>query len=96
MNASTQNPQQYIRFYKIGVFFTAAFGIYLGIHGLYLIIVENNFIAGIPLFVAALLIAPPPVGIYGMLKEKFNVDISMGVRIIATTLLLLIAWLSLP
>ncbi len=85
-----------MRFYKIGIFFTAAFGLYLGIHGLYLMIVENNFISGIPLFAAALLIAPPPVGISGMLKEKFNVDLSMAVRLIAATLLLFITWVTLP
>ncbi|TGC09867.1 hypothetical protein CUN85_05445 [Methanolobus halotolerans] len=96
VNGLSQNPQQYIRFYKIGIFFTAAFGLYLGIQGLYLMIVANNFITGIPLFIAAILIAPPPVGISAMLKQQFNIDISMAARMLIATLLLLIAWLSLP
>lgn len=77
------------------MFFTAAFGLYLGIQGLYLFIVERNFIAGIPLFIAALLIAPPPVGISGMLKQQFSVDLSIAVRMVIATLMLFIAWLSL-
>ncbi|WP_235856207.1 hypothetical protein [Methanolobus halotolerans] len=59
-------------------------------------IVANNFITGIPLFIAAILIAPPPVGISAMLKQQFNIDISMAARMLIATLLLLIAWLSLP
>ncbi|MDY0386489.1 MAG: hypothetical protein RBT65_05030 [Methanolobus sp.] len=96
MERKTPSPQQYIKFYKIGMFFTAIFGLYLGIHGLYLIIVERNFISGIPLFVAALLIAPPPVGISGMLKRNYNIDLSIGVRMAVTIMMLIIAWLTLP
>lgn len=59
-------------------------------------IVGRDFISGIPLFVAAVLIAPPPVGISGMLKEYFNIDLSMGKRIAITILMLFIAWLALP
>ncbi|WP_342304000.1 hypothetical protein [Methanolobus sp. ZRKC5] len=96
MKGSSPSPQQYTLVYKIGIFFTAAFGLYLGIHGLYLIIVDRNFVAGIPLFIAALLIAPPPIGIYGMVKDKFNVELSMALRMIIATLMLFIAWLNLP
>lgn len=69
---------------------------YLGIQGLYLMIIEKNFVAGIPLFIAALLIAPPPIGIARMLKEQFNISLSINVRVITATMMLLIAWLSLP
>jgi uncharacterized membrane protein YedE/YeeE len=85
-----------MRFLKIGIFFTALFGMYLGIQGLYLILVENNFITGASLFLAALLIAPPPIGISRLVKEQFGIDLSIPVRMVATTVLLLIAWLSLP
>ncbi|MDW7730885.1 MAG: hypothetical protein SCH66_00480 [Methanolobus sp.] len=96
MNNSSPNPQQYIKFYKIGIFFTAAFGLYLGIQGLYLTIVARNFLAGIPLFVAALLIAPPPVGISVMMKQQFGIDLSMATRMAVATVMIFIAWLSLP
>ena len=69
---------------------------YLGIQGLYLVLVEKNFITGGSLFLAALLIAPPPIGISRMVKEQFNINLSVPVRMVATTLLLLIAWVSLP
>ncbi|WP_292466562.1 hypothetical protein [Methanolobus sp.] len=95
MKGSSPSPQQYNLVYKIGIFFTAAFGLYLGISGLYLIITDRNFIAGIPLFIAAILIAPPPIGIYKMVKDKFNVDLSMALRMIIATLMLFIAWLNL-
>ena len=96
MNRAPATPQQYIRFLKIGIFFTALFGMYLGIQGLYLILVEKNYITGASLFLAALLIAPPPIGISRMVKEQFGIDLSIPVRMVATTVLLLIAWLSLP
>ncbi|WP_319506478.1 hypothetical protein [uncultured Methanolobus sp.] len=69
---------------------------YLGIQGLYLMIVDRNFISGIPLFIAALLIAPPPIGIARMMKEQFNIDLSITVRVITAIMMLFIAWLSLP
>ncbi|MBN2111393.1 MAG: hypothetical protein JW705_09990 [Methanosarcinaceae archaeon] len=96
LNGPSPNPQQYIKFYKIGIFFTAVFGLYLGIQGLYLIIVVRNFLAGLSLLIAALLIAPPPVGISAMLRQQFNIDLPIVIRMIAATVLLFIAWLSLP
>ncbi|MDI3539524.1 MAG: hypothetical protein PWP14_571 [Methanolobus sp.] len=95
MNREPVNPQKYIRFLKIGIFFTALFGMYLGVQGLYLLLVEKNFITGASLFLAGLLIAPPPIGISRMVKEQFGIDLSIPVRMVATTLLLFIAWLSL-
>jgi len=72
------------------------FGIFLGLQGLYLILIARNLLAGIPLFVAALLISPPPVGISYMLQENFNINISMVKRLGIAVIMLFISWLSLP
>lgn len=90
------NPEQRLRFQKGGLFFLATFGIYLGLQGLYLILVARNPIAGTPLFLAALLIAPPPVGISEMVNDSFGIHIPMSKRIGIAIVMLFISWLSLP
>ncbi len=90
------NPEQHLRFQKGGLFFLATFGIYLGLQGLYLILVARNLLAGIPLFLAALLIAPPPVGIANMLQENLRISIPMSKRIGIAIIMLFISWLNLP
>ncbi len=90
------NPEQHLKFQKGGLFFLATFGIYLGLQGLYLILVARNLLAGIPLFLAALLIAPPPVGIAEMLRNSFGIHIHMSKRIGIAVVMLFISWLSLP
>ncbi|WP_440952874.1 hypothetical protein [Methanococcoides sp. FTZ1] len=84
--------EKYLRFYKGGLFFTAIFGIVLGLWGLQLIIVEHNYISGIPLFLAALLISPPPIGISNMVARNLHVELTMGMKLGFSTLLLFIAW----
>ena len=84
--------EKYLRFYKMGLFFIAIFGIYLGISGLYLIIVENNYISGVSLFLAALLLSPPPIGISNMVARNLHLELTMGIKVGFSSLLLLIAW----
>ncbi len=91
----TQNIVKYLRFYKMGLLFVALFGIYLGIQGIYLILIEKNFLAGIPLFLAALLISPPPIGISNMVIRRFNVELSMGLKLGLAVLFLFIGWMNL-
>lgn len=83
---------EYLRFYKMGLILISGLGIYLGLLGLYLIIVDNNYIPGIALFIAALLISPPPIGISNMIIRHFNIELSMGLKLGIATLLLFIAW----
>jgi membrane-bound ClpP family serine protease len=83
--------EKYLRFYKMGLFFISIFGIYLGIQGLYLIIVENNYIPGFCLFGAALLISPPPIGISNMVARNLHMELTMGIKVGFSTLLLAIA-----
>ncbi|WP_367344417.1 hypothetical protein [Methanomethylovorans sp.] len=90
------NTDQRLRFQKGGLFFLAAFGIYLGLQGLYLILIARNLTAGLPLFLAALMIAPPPVGIADMLRSSFGINIPMHKRIGITIIMLFISWLFLP
>ncbi|MGB3906994.1 MAG: hypothetical protein WBL02_01005 [Methanomethylovorans sp.] len=90
------NTDQRLRFQKGGLFFLAAFGIYLGLQGLYLILIARNLPAGLPLFLAALMIAPPPVGIADMLRSSFGINIPMHKRIGITIIMLFISWLFLP
>ncbi|MBC7086243.1 MAG: hypothetical protein H5T43_07770 [Methanomethylovorans sp.] len=90
------DPQQRLKFQKGGLFFLAAFGIYLGIQGLYLMLVARNLLAGVPLFMAALMIAPPPVGISEMLRSNFDIIIPMYLRMGISIVLLFISWLNLP
>ncbi|WP_333787379.1 hypothetical protein [Methanomethylovorans sp.] len=89
-------PEQRLRFQKGGLFFLSAFGIYLGLQGLYLILVSRNLLAGLPLFLAALMIAPPPVGISEMLRSSFGINIPMYKRIGIAIIMLFISWVFLP
>ncbi|MFA0823078.1 MAG: hypothetical protein ACC612_09335 [Methanomethylovorans sp.] len=89
-------PEQRLKFQKGGLFFLAAFGIYLGLQGLYLILVARNLLAGLPLFVAALMIAPPPVGISDILRSSFGINMPMYQRMGIAIVMLFISWLFLP
>lgn len=84
--------EKYLRFYKMGLLFIAIFGIYLGISGLYLIIIANNYISGISLFLAALLLSPPPIGISNMVARNLHLELTMGFKVGISSLLLLIGW----
>ena len=84
--------EKYLRFYKMGLLIISIFGIYLGISGLYLIIVENNYISGISLFLAALLLSPPPIGISNMVARNLHLELTMGIKVGFSSMLLLIAW----
>ena len=90
----TFNIVKMLRFYKMGLFFVAILGIYLGISGLYLIMIEKNYLAGISLFLAALLISPPPIGISNMVVRHFNVELSMALKLGLTVMCLFIAWMT--
>ncbi|WP_244603346.1 hypothetical protein [Methanococcoides sp. NM1] len=84
--------EKYLRFYKMGLLIISIFGIYLGISGLYLIIVEHNYISGISLFLAALLLSPPPIGISNMVAQNLHLELTMGIKVGFSSMLLLIAW----
>ncbi len=83
---------KYLRFYKMGLFFIALFGIYLGLQGLYLILVTGNYIPGVALFLAALLLSPPPIGISNMVASQLHLELTMGIKVGFSALLLVIAY----
>ncbi|MBP2030102.1 hypothetical protein J2755_001036 [Methanohalophilus levihalophilus] len=90
-----KDVREFLRFYKGGLLFVALLGIYLGIQGLYLIIIDKNFIPGICLFLAALLISPPPIGISNMVAQHLRIELTMGIKLGFSALLLVIAVLTL-
>ncbi|WP_049891082.1 hypothetical protein [Methanohalobium evestigatum] len=59
-------------------------------------ITENNLAVGIPLFLTALVILPPPAGITDVIEAKINYTIPGGLKLAVGTILLLIAWFNLP
>lgn len=87
--------REFLRFYKGGLLFVALLGIYLGIQGLYLIIVAKNYIPGFCLFLAALLISPPPIGISNMVAQHLRIELTMAMKLGFSTILLVIAVLTL-
>ncbi|WP_049891327.1 hypothetical protein [Methanohalobium evestigatum] len=64
--------------------------------GLDLALTENNLAAGVPLFLTALVILPPPAGITNIIESKINYKIPGGLKLAIGTILLFIAWINLP
>ncbi|WP_300606963.1 hypothetical protein [Methanohalophilus sp.] len=87
--------REFLRYYKGGLLLIALLGIYLGIQGLYLIIVAKDYIPGISLFLAALLISPPPIGISNMVAQQLRIELTMVMKLGFSTILLVIAVLTL-